>query len=98
MARWFVEIQDYNPVIKHVPGKIHMAPDMLSRPPGVDQGKQDNTDIVLLPPSLFITTAVVQDDMLRAKVKEAQQKQVVEMELWCDTQGVHKLPKGYMKE
>ena len=71
---------------------------MLSRPPGVDQGKQDNTDIILLPPSLFITTATVQDNMLRAKVKEAQQKQIAEMELWCDTQGVHKLPEGYMKE
>ena len=98
VARWFAEIQDYNLVIKHVPGKIHTAPNMLSRPPGVDQGKQDNTDIVLLPPSLFIATAAVQDDMLRAKVKEAQQKQTAEMELWCDTQGVHKLPEGYTKE
>ena len=98
MARWFAEIQDYNLVIKHVPGKIHTAPDMLSRPPGVDQGKQDNMDIVLLPPSLFIATATVQDNMLRAKVKEAQQKQTAEMELWCDTQGVCKLPKGYTKE
>ena len=98
VARWFAEIQDYNLVIKHVPGKIHTTPDMLSRPPGVDQGKQDNMDIVLLPPSLFIVTAAVQDDMLRAKVKEAQWKQTAEMELWCDTQGVHKLPEGYTKE
>ena len=98
VARWFAEIQDYNLVIKHVPGKIHTTPNMLSRPPGVDQGKQDNMDIVLLPPSLFIATAAVQDDMLRAKVKETQQKQTAEMELCCDTQGVRKLPKGYMKE
>ena len=98
VARWFAEIQDYNLVIKHVPGKIHTAPNMLSRPPGVDQGKQDNMDIVLLPPSLFITTAEVQDDMLRAKVKEVQKKQTAKMELWCDTHGVHKLPEGYAKE
>ena len=98
VARWFAEIQDYNLTIKHVPGKIHTAPDMLSRPPGTDQGKLDNTDIVLLPPSLFITTARVQDDMLKAKVKEAQEKHSEEMELWCDTQGVHKLPEGYTKE
>ena len=98
MARWFTEIQDYNLVIKHVPGKIHTTPDMLSRPPGVDQGKQDNTDIILLPPSLFIMTATVQDDMLKAKMKEAQQKQTAEMELWCDTHGVCKLPEGYIKE
>ena len=75
MARWFAEIQDYNLTIKHIPVKIHTTPDMLSRPPGVDQGKQDNTDIVLLPPSLFIATTKTQDDMLKTKVKEAQMKQ-----------------------
>ena len=98
VARWFAEIQDYNLTIKHIPGKIHTAPDMLLRPPGVDQGKQDNTDIVLLPPSMFIVTSIIQDDMLQAKVKAAQQKQKGEMELWCDTQGVCKLPEGYAKE
>ena len=98
VARWFAKIQDYNLTIKHVPRKIHTAPDMLSRPPGTDQGKLDNTDIVLLPPLLFIATAKVQDNMLKVKVKEAQQKQKEEMELWCNTHGVHKLPKGYTKE
>ena len=71
---------------------------MLLRPPGVDQGKQDNTNIILPPPSMFITTTTAQDDMLKTKVKEAQQKQKGEMELWCNTQGVCKLPKGYTKE
>ena len=85
VARWFTEIQDYNLTIKHLPGKIHTAPNMLSRPPGVDQGKQDNTNIVLLPPSMFITTTTMQDDVLKTKVKEAQQKQKEEMKLWCDT-------------
>ena len=97
IAWWFTEIQDYNLTIKHMPGKIHTTPDMLSRLPGADQGKQDNTDIVLLPPSLFIVTAKTQDDMLKVKVKEAQQKQKAEMELWCDTHEVCKLPEGYMK-
>ena len=98
VARWFVEIQDYNLTIKHIPGKIHTAPSMLLRPPRVDQGKHNNTDIVLLPPSMFITTTTIQGDLLRTKVKEAQQKQKGEMELWCNTQGVHKLPEGYAKE
>ena len=71
---------------------------MLSRLPGADQGKQDNEDIILLPPSLFVATTKVQDDMLKAKVKEAQQKQKEEMELWCDTHRVRKLPEGYAKE
>ena len=70
---------------------------MLSWPPGADQGKLDNADIILLPPSLFITTAKVQDDMLKTKVKEVQQKQKGEMELWCDTYGICKLPEGYAK-
>ena len=98
VVRWFAEIQDYNLTIKHVPGKIHTTPDMLSRPPGTDQGKSDNTDIVLLPPSLFVTTTRVQDNMLQTRVKEMQQKQHEEMELWCDTHGVCKLPEGYAKE
>ena len=79
-------------------GKIHTAPDMLSRPPGADQGKQDNENIILLPLSLFVATAKTQDDMLKAKVKEVQQKQKEEMELWCDIHRVHKLPEGYAKE
>ena len=98
VVRWFAEIQDYNLTIKHVPRKIHTAPDMLSRPPGTDQRKSDNTDVILLPPSLFVTTASIWDDMLKAKVKEAQWKQKKEMELWCDTYGVHKLPEGYVRE
>ena len=98
VARWFAEIQDYNLIIKHVPGKIHTAPDMLSRLPRVDQGKQDNTDIVLLPPSMFVMMANAQDDMLKEKVIEMQQKHRAEMELWCDTQGFRKLPEGYAKE
>ena len=95
VARWFAELQDYNLVIKHVPGKIHMAPDMLSRPPGADCGKKDNSDIVLLPPSMFVTTTNTKDDTLKQRVKEAQQEHRAEMELWCNTQGVRKLPEGY---
>jgi hypothetical protein len=30
VVRWFGTLQDYNIVIKHVPGKIHATPDMLS--------------------------------------------------------------------
>ena len=98
VARWFAEIQDYNLTIKHVPGKIHTTPDMLLRPPGTNQGKSDNTDIILLPPSLFVATTKVQDDMLKTKIKEVQQKQSKEIKLWCDTHGVCKLPEGYIKE
>ena len=54
VARWFATLQDYHLRIKHVPGKQHAAPDMLSRCPDVDKGEQDNLDLTLLPPELFI--------------------------------------------
>jgi RNase H-like domain found in reverse transcriptase len=54
VARWFMKLQDYHLIIKHVPGKIHAAADMLSRPPGVDKGEDDNTDITLLPEPIFV--------------------------------------------
>ena len=94
VARWFAELQDYNLIIKHMPGKIHTAPDMLSRPPGADHGKEDNTDIVLLPPSMFIAATNTKNNAFKQRVKDAQQKQTAEMELWCNTQGVRKLPEG----
>ena len=53
VARWFATLQDYNLTIKHVPGKLHSAPDLLSRPPGADKGQDDNTDLTLLPKELF---------------------------------------------
>ena len=98
VARWFTELQDYNLIIKHMLGKIHTAPDMLSRPPGADCRKDDNTNIVLLPPSMFITTTNAKDNALKQRVKEAQRKQMAKMELWCNTQGVRKLPEGYAKD
>ena len=54
VARWFALLQDYNLRIKHVPGKLHAAADMLSRPPLDDKGEKDNWDLTLLPPHLFI--------------------------------------------
>ena len=81
VARWFAKLQDYNLVIKHVPGKIHTAPDMLSWPLGVDQGWEDNTDIVLLPPSMFITTTRMTNDSLKEHIGKVQESQKAKMEL-----------------
>ena len=58
VARWLTTLQDYNFIIKHVPGKIYAATDMLSRPPGVDMGAQDNQDVIVLPERLFICHTV----------------------------------------
>ena len=54
VARWFATLQDYHLRIKHVPGKQHAVSNMLSRRPDADKGEQDNLDLTLLPPELFI--------------------------------------------
>ena len=53
-AWWHGELQDYNFEIVHTPGKVHMAADALSRPPGADEGKDDNQEITMIPESTFI--------------------------------------------
>ena len=35
VAWWFSDLQDFNLIFKHVPGKIHAVPNMLLQPPGV---------------------------------------------------------------
>src|SRR5712672_2775046 len=58
VARWFAELQDYDFEIKHAPGKTHTAADFLSRPFTNDRGEQDNEDVVVLPPKLFVNSAI----------------------------------------
>ena len=85
VARWFTELQDYNLIIKHVPGKIHAAADMLSRPPGVDKGEDNNTDITLLPEPIFVRLADKPDPewiSIEERVRQEQQKQSQLMKEW----------------
>ena len=85
VARWFTELQDYNLIIKHVPGKIHAAADMLSRPPGVDKGEDDNTDITLLPEPVFVRLADEPDPKwisIEEQVQQEQQRQPQLMKEW----------------
>ncbi len=56
MARWHADLQEYDFIIKHIPGKINTPADELSRPPNSDQGDDDNRDQTLLEPKLFINT------------------------------------------
>jgi hypothetical protein len=53
-ARWHADLQEYDYEIQHVPGKINIPADALSCPPGVDQGKEDNQGIAVIPPDKFI--------------------------------------------
>jgi len=53
-ARWHTDLQEYDFVIKHIPGKINTPVDELSQPPNADQGQDDNENQTLLKPELFI--------------------------------------------
>ena len=48
-------MQDYNFIIQHIPGDSNKS-DALSRRPDYDQGTNDNTNITVLPPHLFVNT------------------------------------------
>ena len=52
-ARWMQELVEFDFELRHVPGKKHVPADFLSRPFGENQGKDDNEDLVLLPPAHF---------------------------------------------
>ena len=52
-ACWQADLQEYNYEIWHIPGKDNIPPDALSRPSGVDQGKNDNQAQIVIPPRKF---------------------------------------------
>jgi hypothetical protein len=61
-ARWHVDLQEYDYEIQHVPGKANIPADVLSRPPGVDQGEKDNRQITILPPHRFVNTIRTEEE------------------------------------
>ena len=56
MAWWHANLQEYDFIIKHIPGKINTPADKLSCPPNSDQGKNNNQDQTLLEPKIFVNT------------------------------------------
>ncbi len=52
-VRWHADLQEYDYDIQHVLGKTNIPPNALSRPPGIDQGKDNNQGITILPTEKF---------------------------------------------
>ena len=60
-ARWHADLQEYDFDILYILGKTNIPPDALLRLPGVDQGKEDNQQVTVLPEQKFkVATAMLQ--------------------------------------
>ena len=81
-AQWHAELQDYNFQIVHIPGKSHVLADMLSRPPGVDQGGEDNTDVTMIPERSFIRIFMEDDMHLERQIEQLQNKHATILDNW----------------
>jgi hypothetical protein len=60
-----LDLQEYNYEILYIPGKENGPPDALSRPPGTDQGKDDNQGIMVLPPEKFKVQTATGDERIQ---------------------------------
>ena len=58
-------MQDYNFIIKHIPRENNKL-DSLSHRPDYDQGIHDNTNVMVLPPHLFVKTTTLSCSFLKA--------------------------------
>jgi len=56
-VRWHANLQEYDFKIEYIPGKTNVPSDFLSRPPSVNQGKDNNQGIILIPEECCRTTS-----------------------------------------
>src|ERR1700677_2921263 len=54
IAREVLELSEFNIELKHIPGTNNGCADALSRRPDYDQGESDNSQVMVLPESLFV--------------------------------------------
>ena len=62
-ARWYLKLQDYNFVLRHIPEKSNMKADILSRKDQVNT-KEDNKDVQLLKDEMWTRKMTIKIIML----------------------------------
>ena len=70
-ARWQADLQEYDYEIRHIPGKENIPPDALSRPPGVDQGKNDNQQQIVIPAEKYKAAMIAPEQPMTSEMKRA---------------------------
>ena len=66
-ARWYLKLQDYNFILRHIPGKTNMKTDILSRKEQVNT-KENNKDVQLLKDEMWTRKTTGKIMMLERKV------------------------------
>jgi hypothetical protein len=69
VARYLSNLAKYDYQLVYCPGRLNKA-DTLSQLPGVEEGKHDNEDVLVLPEKLFVQAADVNE--LKQKVLKGQ--------------------------
>ena len=83
-------------VIKHRARAANKVADALSRPPGTNEGSQDNQDVVVLPDHLFVNA--IETRMLTEHVQIYQQHQKGLMKDWSKTSETTKKDKVWRRD
>jgi hypothetical protein len=94
VACYIPRLADYNYKLSHFPGTANKA-DLLSRRPDLHSGNDDNTGVLVLPPSLFANAATLSslDECVRAH----QFKHATTLSQWSTTHNLTKIGDLYWR-
>ena len=71
MAQWQANLQEYDYEIQHISGKENIPPDVLSHPSGVDQGKNDNQQQIVIPLEKYKAATITPEQPMTMEMKRA---------------------------